>query len=68
MNINNYELITHKLIDRPYGWECRYTVRKETGTLIDDVVSITDEKINEEELARIIENRLKLLDVEPEVI
>lgn len=54
MDIKGYKYITHKLIPRPWGAECRFTVARLDGTLIDNVVAIPDMKILEEDLAVII--------------
>ena len=51
MDIKGYKYITHKLIPRPWGSECRFTVARLDGTLIDNVVAIQDMNILEEDLA-----------------
>ena len=68
MNIPGYEYITHKLIERPWGCELRYTVKDASGNLIDDVVSIPAMDISDNELVTIITERLSLLTAaKPEI-
>jgi hypothetical protein len=68
MNIPGYEYIMHKFIERPWGYECRYTVKDANGNLIDDVVSVSAMDISEGELVTIITDRLSLLTAaKPEI-
>jgi hypothetical protein len=66
MEIEGYKYIQHKLKSRPWGPECQFTVEKLIGGFIDDVISIPDMKIEESELAKLITERLKLIDHEIE--
>lgn len=66
--IDGYKYITHKLINRPWGPECRYTVAKADGSHINDVVVIPSMKIEEKELTEIVAARLAMIDIEPEII
>lgn len=64
MNLKNYTLIAYKLMQRPWGPECRYTVSPDTGGVdINDVISIPDMKILESDLAKLIQERLVRIDV-----
>jgi hypothetical protein len=65
LEIEGYTYITHKLINRPWGPECRYTVARPDGTHINDVVPVSSMKIEEMELVTVIVERLKGIDVEP---
>ena len=67
MEIKGYKYIQHKLKPRPWGPECQFTVaRLSDGLHFNDVISIPDLKIEEEDLAKLILERLKLIDREPE--
>jgi len=61
MNIPGYTYVTHKLIDRPWGPECRYTVRDADGKLLDDVAAIPAMSVTEDALVDIISARLALI-------
>lgn len=63
MKIEGYEYIQHNLTPRPWGPECQFTVAKPDGSHINEVISIPDLKIEEEELAKLILERVKLIDV-----
>lgn len=60
MNIPNYTYVTHKLISRPWGQECRFTVKNANGKFIDDVVPIKSMAVEESELVDTISKRLAL--------
>lgn len=49
MKIEGYTYIAHKIIQCPWGIECRFTVAKHDGSHINDIVMIGDEKAAEEE-------------------
>ena len=57
MNIPGYEYITHELINRSWGPEVRFTV-KDGNDFIDDVVSIKNINITEEEIIEYISGYL----------
>jgi hypothetical protein len=61
MNIAGYIYVTHKLINRPWGPECRFTVRRPDGTLIDDVVNISSMDISNANLVDVVTNHLSIL-------
>ena len=63
LDIEGYTYITHKLINRPWGPEVRFTVAKPDGTHINEVLPIPSEKITDEELTKIIIDALKKIDV-----
>lgn len=67
MIIKDYKYITHKLIQRLWGAECRFTVAKLDDSHINDVISVPDLKIDEKELSELILQRLKIIDhpIEP---
>jgi hypothetical protein len=59
--------MTHKLIDRPWGPECRFTVaRMPDGSHINEVIRIPDMKIEEAELVKLISVALVQIDRIPE--
>lgn len=62
--IPNYTYITHKLIPRPWGPECRFTVARPDGTHINEVVSIKTMQINDTDLVAIISNLLARMKTE----
>lgn len=66
MEIAGYTYITHKLISRPWGSECRFTVKTENGVNIDDVIPVPSTKIEENDLAKLILARLDLRTAPPE--
>ncbi len=59
MEIEGYKYITHKLIQRVWGAECRFTVARLTdGSHINDVIEIGDMGISEADLIIRISARL----------
>jgi hypothetical protein len=66
MEIPGYKYITHKLINRPWGPEVRYTVKNADDNFIDDVFNIPSMKIEEKVLVNLLLDRLKRIDVPPE--
>ncbi len=56
--IEGYIYITHKLISRPWGPECRFTVARSTGAHINEVIPIKDIVISDFDLQIVISNRL----------
>ena len=63
MKIEGYEYIAHKIINRPWGVECRFAVKKPDGDDINDIVIIKDEKVTEKELVELITSRLQMIDI-----
>jgi hypothetical protein len=61
MNLPGCEYITHKLIQRPWGPECRFTVRLSDGDEINEVISVPNMGITEEELASLILRRTEII-------
>ena len=61
MEIAGYTYVTHKLISRPWGPECRFTVRKADGTLVDDVVNISSMSISNADLIQAVTDHLAFL-------
>jgi len=68
MNIKINTYITHKLIKRPWGAECRFTVAKDDNTHINEVISIPSINIEESELIKLIEQRLAVIDMPKEKV
>lgn len=68
MQIPGYTYITHKLVQRLWGAECRYTVARPDGTHINDVVAISSMKLDEAEIEKIVIARLLVVDVPPETL
>ena len=66
MEIRGYQYIAHKIIPRPWGIECRFTVDKD-GRHINDIVMLKDGKESVEEIAELIGKRLALVDRPVEV-
>lgn len=58
MNIPGYTYITHKLIQRPWGPECRFTVSDPAGVHVNEVVAIPSMEATEVSLVEIISARL----------
>jgi len=46
MKLTGYELVGYKLINRPWGSECRYTVARPDQSHINNVIEIPDMKIS----------------------
>ena len=63
MIIAGYTYVTHKLISRPWGPECRYTFRRPDGTLIDDTVDVGSMDISDADLIDKVTARLAQLKV-----
>lgn len=63
MDLKNYTLVAYKLIQRPWGPECRYTVARLNGSHINEVISIPNLKIDEMSLATLILESLKRVDI-----
>jgi hypothetical protein len=63
MDIPGYKYIGHKIIHRPWGIECRFTVSRKDCREINDIVMLSDGKEDEKQLADLILTRLLLIDV-----
>lgn len=61
MIIPGYTYITHKLIQRPWGPECRFTIADLSGNHINDVITIKGMDITEADLVFAISNRLAII-------
>jgi hypothetical protein len=59
MDIPGYTYVTHKLIPRPWGPECRYTVKDANDQFIDDVVPIKSMNISQADLIQVVTDRLR---------
>lgn len=59
MKIEGYQYITHAIIPRPWGIECRYTVADQDGNHINDIVMLSDGKEDEETIAEKILYKLQ---------
>jgi hypothetical protein len=63
MEISGYTYITHKLIDRPWYPECRFTVARLTdNSHINEVIRIPSMKVEEKELVKLLEVELARID------
>ena len=67
MKIEGYQYITHKIIPRPWGIECRFTVARPDGTHINEIVMLNDGKEDEAQLAFLIFEKLKRVDIPSEL-
>jgi hypothetical protein len=56
MELENGKYIQHRIIERPWGTECQFTVDV-GGWLVDDVIPIAP-KMEEKELATLIDERV----------
>lgn len=59
INIPNYTYVTHRIIARPWGIECNFTVRDITGNDINDTITVTSAVVDESEIAELITTRLQ---------
>lgn len=62
LTIPDYTYIAHKLINRPWGSEVRFTVARSDGSHINEVIPIKSMKIEEKELVEHITARLKQIE------
>ena len=58
MDIEGYTYITHKLIRRPWGPECRFTFARENGSHINEVIKIPGMDISNQDLIALVSARL----------
>jgi len=64
VEIKGYKYIAHKVIPRPWGVECRFTVSRLTDdSHINDIAMLETGKEDENEIALAIENRLSRIDI-----
>ena len=68
MKIEGYQYITHKIIPRPWGIECRFTVARPDGTHINEIVMLNDGLEDEAQIASLIVGKLKVIDVPLETL
>ena len=68
MKIEGYQYITHKIIPRPWGIECRFTVARPDGTHINEIVMLNDGLEDEAQIASLIIGKLKVIDVPLETL
>jgi len=61
MEIEGFTYITHKLINRPWGPECRYTFAWPTGEHINEVIRIPGMDISNEDLKILVAAQLAKL-------
>jgi hypothetical protein len=66
MEIAGYKYIAHKLIERPWGPECRFTLSREGKPDFNEVIAISNLKIEEKDLIELIEAHIMRGDVERE--
>ncbi len=59
MKIEGYAYITHAIIPRPWGIECRFTVADQDGNHINDIVMLGDGSEDEETIAGMILSKLQ---------
>jgi len=67
MKIEGYQYIIHKIIPRPWGIECRFTVARPDGTHINEIVMLNDGLEDEAQIASLIVGKLKVIDVPLEI-
>ena len=68
MKIEGYQYIIHKIIPRPWGIECRFTVARPDGTHINEIVMLNDGLEDEAQIASLIVSKLKVIDVPLETL
>ena len=68
MKIEGYQYIIHKIIPRPWGIECRFTVARPDGTHINEIVMLNDGLEDEAQIASLIVGKLKVIDVPLEML
>ena len=68
MKIEGYQYIIHKIIPRPWGIECRFTVARPDGTYINEIVMLSDGLEDEAQIASLIVGKLKVIDVPLETL
>ena len=68
MKIEGYQYIIHKIIPRPWGIECRFTVARPDGTHINEIVMLNDGLEDEAQIASLIIGKLKIIDVPLETL
>ena len=68
MKIEGYQYIIHKIIPRPWGIECRFTVARPDGTHINEIVMLNDGLEDEAQIASLIVGKLKVIDVPLETL
>jgi len=68
MNIKNYTFITGKKIQRPWGFEFRYTVQNQDERKIDSIINLVDGNETDGEIEVLITNQLLKIDVIPEPV
>jgi hypothetical protein len=64
IKLTGYELLTGKIVHRPWGVEYRFTAVASDERHLNDVVGIF-EKATDEEISAIIQSHLKKIDVPP---
>jgi len=67
MEIPGYTYIAHKLVLRPWGAECRFTVKEGDNPDINEAITIPGMDIKEKDLVSLISRRLQSIKdfVEP---
>ena len=68
MKIEGYQYIIHKIIPRPWGIECRFTVARPDGTHINEIVMLNDGLEDKAQIASLIVGKLKVIDVPLETL
>jgi hypothetical protein len=58
LEIEGYTYVAHKLINRPWGPECRFTVARPDGSHINEVIPISSMSIADNDLVDLIVTRL----------
>jgi hypothetical protein len=62
LEISRYKYITHKIIPRPTGTECRFTMVNKEGRYFDEVIRVPKEKIADKDLVKLILAHLAIVD------
>jgi len=68
MKIEGYQYIIHKIIPRPWGIECRFTVARPDGTHINEIVMLNDGLEDEAQIASLIVGKLEVIDAPLETL
>jgi hypothetical protein len=66
MKLVGVEYIQHRFCNRPWGWECQFTAAKPDGSHINEVIQVESNKIDEADLAKLIQLRCDAALVVPD--
>jgi hypothetical protein len=66
VKLTGVEYIQHRFINRPWGVECQFTAAKPDGTHINEVIKVESAKIEEADLAKLVQARCDAALVVPD--